>query len=168
MKASEHQVSGTHYKAELSGKNVKLGRPMSANDKQVGGTHYKSSYAHWDYCIETNVPNLEYAASKYVLRWRKKNGLVDLEKAKHYIEKRLECFNSYRGILRAANKKPELFEKMCEANGSTPKEKRIMDDIMHWKAPVHLVNALIAINQLIVENTPEEGEATSAYVNQDR
>lgn len=62
----------------------------SANDKQVAGTHYKSEFQHWDFVLATKMNYLLGCASKYVSRWRKKNGVEDLEKAKHYLQKALE------------------------------------------------------------------------------
>lgn len=148
---------------------------MNASARQVGGSHYVSDFQHWDYCVIVNVPNLEYAASKYVLRWRKKNGFVDLEKAKHYIEKRLESFHSYIGVLKGANKKTELFNRMCLANDSTPEEVIIMDAIMHWKRPDQLIETLAMIDRYIHQEKRKEkakketeGEATRAYVDQDQ
>lgn len=63
---------------------------MSANDKQIGGDHYKSDYQHWDFVTDHNLPYLIGCATKYVQRWRNKNGIEDLEKTKHYIEKIIE------------------------------------------------------------------------------
>ena len=37
-----------------------------------------------------NIPFLEGNVIKYVTRWRNKNGIADLEKAKHYIELLIE------------------------------------------------------------------------------
>jgi hypothetical protein len=33
-----------------------------------------------------NIPYIEGNVIKYVCRWRKKNGIEDLKKAKHYLE----------------------------------------------------------------------------------
>jgi uncharacterized protein DUF3310 len=66
---------------------------MSALEIQVGGVHYK----------DFPIPPLEYihknglsfAAGniiKYVTRFDKKNGIEDLEKAKHYIEFMIEMY----------------------------------------------------------------------------
>lgn len=61
---------------------------MSANDKQIGGVHYgMGEYQHWDWANDVRLPGIPYAASKYVDRWRLKNGREDLEKALHYLEK---------------------------------------------------------------------------------
>lgn len=61
-----------------------------ANDIQVGGNHYASEYQHWDWAINVGMGYLESAATKYVLRWRKKNGKEDLGKARHYVQKLIE------------------------------------------------------------------------------
>lgn len=59
--------------------------------KQVGGSHYKDKgiqpiiYIH-----ANNLGFCEGNVVKYVTRWRDKNGIADLEKAKHYIELLIE------------------------------------------------------------------------------
>lgn len=62
----------------------------TANSRQVGGSHYKSKIEHWDYVLANDIPYLEAQIIKYVSRWRKKNGLQDLQKAKHFLEKLIE------------------------------------------------------------------------------
>lgn len=60
---------------------------MSALDKQVGGEHYKDMFIQPVQYIHANALGyFEGNVIKYVSRWRKKNGVADLEKAKHYIE----------------------------------------------------------------------------------
>jgi hypothetical protein len=55
--------------------------------KQVGGTHYNShSMQPFDIIDEYDLNFYEGNALKYLLRWKDKNGVIDLEKAKHYIE----------------------------------------------------------------------------------
>ena len=62
-----------------------------ALSKQVGGSHYKDKgiqpiiYIH-----ANNLGFCEGNVVKYVTRWRDKNGIADLEKAKHYIELLIE------------------------------------------------------------------------------
>jgi len=62
------------------------------NEKQVGGEHYKtvSGKQHWDWVVDANVSYLPAQVAKYVTRWRNKNGLQDLEKARHFLEKFIE------------------------------------------------------------------------------
>lgn len=63
-----------------------------ANDYQVDGTHYqqKGTIQHWDYAASNNFDYFQGQITKYVTRWKKKNGLKDLEKARHFIEKYIE------------------------------------------------------------------------------
>lgn len=63
----------------------------SANDVQVGGGHYvNSSIQPWDYIIANNLGYLEGNVVKYVSRYKTKNGVQDLQKAKHYLDKLIE------------------------------------------------------------------------------
>lgn len=63
----------------------------TANDRQVGGDHYKKTeYQHWDWVCDINLHYLLACATKYVARWRDKNGIQDLEKSIHYLEKAME------------------------------------------------------------------------------
>jgi hypothetical protein len=61
----------------------------SVNDYQVGGDHYAKGgdIQHWDFVELNGMGYLEGCATKYVTRWRFKNGKQDLEKAVHYITK---------------------------------------------------------------------------------
>jgi hypothetical protein len=64
---------------------------MSALEKQIKGDHYKSlTIQPVEYIHANNIPFLEGNVIKYVTRWRNKNGIADLEKAKHYIELLIE------------------------------------------------------------------------------
>lgn len=64
---------------------------MSALDVQVGGDHYKNLVIQPAIFIHANnIPFMEGNAIKYLCRWRTKNGIKDLEKAKHYIEMLIE------------------------------------------------------------------------------
>jgi len=64
---------------------------QSANDTQVGGAHYKSKAIQpWDYIVSNRLGYLEGNIVKYVSRWQDKNGMQDLEKARHYLDKLIE------------------------------------------------------------------------------
>ena len=65
--------------------------PVNPLDKQVHGNHYKDLPIQPVEYIHANAMGyLEGNVVKYVSRWRKKNGIADLEKAKHYIELLIE------------------------------------------------------------------------------
>jgi len=63
------------------------------SDTQIGGTHYLSSIQAWDYILANELGYLEGNIIKYVTRHRKKNGVQDLEKALHYLQKLIETEN---------------------------------------------------------------------------
>ena len=59
----------------------------SANEKQVGGKHYKIAIEPWDFILANNLGFLEGNAIKYIVRHKQKNGIQDISKAIHYLEK---------------------------------------------------------------------------------
>ena len=64
---------------------------MSSLKKQEGGDHYKKLVIQPVQYIHANgIGYFEGNVIKYVSRWREKNGVQDLEKAKHYIELLIE------------------------------------------------------------------------------
>lgn len=64
---------------------------MSANQHQVKGTHYKTKVIQpWDYIASNNIGYFEGNVIKYVSRWKEKDGVADLQKALHYIQKLIE------------------------------------------------------------------------------
>jgi len=62
----------------------------TANTTQVAGEHYKAAYQHWDWVNALRLPYLPAQVTKYLTRWKKKNGLQDLEKARHFLSKLIE------------------------------------------------------------------------------
>jgi len=59
----------------------------SANEKQIGGKHYKTTIEPWDFVLANNIGFLEGNAIKYIARHKQKNGIEDIDKAIHYLEK---------------------------------------------------------------------------------
>lgn len=69
---------------------------VSALDVQVGGGHYKNLAIQPVEFIHANgIGFMEGNVIKYVTRWKAKNGIADLEKAKHYLELLIEL-NKHR------------------------------------------------------------------------
>ncbi len=68
-------------------------REVSAAEKtQVAGNHYKK-YLHiqpWHIIDAYKMGFYDGNALKYLLRYKDKNGIEDLKKAKHYLEKLIE------------------------------------------------------------------------------
>ena len=60
---------------------------MKSYKKQVGGNHYlKYKISPVEFIIKNNIGFVEGNIIKYILRFKDKGGIADLEKAKHYIE----------------------------------------------------------------------------------
>ena len=56
-------------------------------DSQIGGNHYKNFVIQpIEFCQINRLHACETSIIKYICRHGSKNGLQDLEKAKHYIE----------------------------------------------------------------------------------
>jgi hypothetical protein len=63
----------------------------SALDVQVAGSHYKDlAIQPVEYIHANGIGYFEGNVIKYVSRWRAKNVIKDLEKAKHYLELLIE------------------------------------------------------------------------------
>ena len=55
--------------------------------KQIDGSHYVGmAIQPWEIIEHNGLDYWEGAALKYLLRWRKKDGVIDLDKVIHYIE----------------------------------------------------------------------------------
>lgn len=67
----------------------------TALEVQHGGGHYKGmSIQPVEFIHANNIGYMEGNAIKYLCRWQLKNGLEDLNKAKHYIELLIEMENA--------------------------------------------------------------------------
>ena len=65
--------------------------PPTANDRQEGGAHYRQHKVQvWDAIIDWDCGYLAGNVIKYVVRFRDKNGIEDLKKARHYLDKLIE------------------------------------------------------------------------------
>ena len=95
---------------------------MTANDTQIGGTHYKGakcphcgeSLEHWDLAWLFKWDNFQYSITKYVMRWRTKHGIEDLEKAGRQVLRAGAIVTWLRGAVRKeeGKRKEDLLEKL--------------------------------------------------------
>lgn len=76
--------------------------------QQVGGTHYQAAYQHWDWVVDTGLGYMEGNASAYVTRYRRKGGIIDLEKAVSYIEKLRQQWIGEQAPIIPAGMRPNL------------------------------------------------------------
>ncbi len=139
----------------------------SASDYQVGGNHYQSDYQHWDWAIDIRLGYLESAATKYVTRWDKKNGVQDVQKGIHYltkakeafVEKRLRNWSTVVGANRAlAHLAIMNTNRFCESNQLSPLETNFMLAVAGWQNEGDLAVA-IGLAEQILRNAVEAAQA---------
>jgi hypothetical protein len=122
---------------------------MSANDRQIGGSHYKRGdgrIEHWDLVERYGLGYLEGCATKYVDRWRSKNGLEDLAKAEHYVQKLIELH--VEGVRRPRGIVPsEVVAEFCR--GKDAVEMSIIFSLCRWDCRAHLEAAQKDLSDLI-------------------
>ena len=64
-----------------------LDQEVKVKSEQVGGDHYqKAALQPWDIFLAWGLDPWAANVVKYILRFPHKNGLEDLQKAKHYVE----------------------------------------------------------------------------------
>ncbi len=131
---------------------------MTKADKmQVGGQHYASEYQHWNMVIATGMGYLEGNATKYISRWRKKDGVKDLQKALHYIDKLNEAAAS--GLVTSplhatVEVVPSInaeIAKFIVANSLFEREAMAITFLGTWSKREDLIAARRLVNSLIAE-----------------
>lgn len=86
-----------------AGSRVPTGEPK-ANDRQVAGTHYKNHKIEpWDITALNGLDVFQHEICTYVMRYKDKGGVADLEKAKHWLEKYIEVVNAGYGTPEGLN-----------------------------------------------------------------
>lgn len=111
-----------------------MNEPSSANDVQVAGNHYRASVQHWDVVEDYCIGYCEAQATRYVTRWRKKDGPVALEKAQHYLTKLMELHVNRGRVNRSATGVPiSVLHRFAEANDLTPLETMACDALFNWR-----------------------------------
>jgi len=136
---------------------------LSANQRQIGGDHYKNGQLeHWDLIERYGIGYLEGCATKYIARWRKKNGLQDLEKADHYVQKLIELFDE--GVRLPRGVVPHsVIGEFCRVNGCDAVEAGALHMLLHWSSREHLIEAQRDIRSLIANaSVCKQGTAQDA------
>ena len=127
---------------------------MTANSKQIDGSHYNRGERkqHWDIIEEQGIGYIEGVGSKYIDRWRKKNGVVDLQKTIHYIEKLIELAST---IVRKPRSVPDksVILKWCEEGGMNIVEASAFINFTCWSSIQDLYTARSKI-QYLIETAP--------------
>lgn len=92
----------------------------SANERQVGGSHYKAhgtaELQHWDVVTIFKLDYFQAQITRYLFRWKDKNGLEDLEKARHYMDKYIEVHEQWAHHRQETPLLPEVVDTgQCDA-----------------------------------------------------
>ncbi len=118
-----------------------------ANARQVGGDHYKTGGIElWDLF---GPESIIFYTTRYLQRWRKKDGVRDLEKALHCVEKLREIMphHAMRNVLTVDD---SLFESWMENTVDGADERAIIRRIVIWyKSDMELEYAAAGIRYLI-------------------
>ncbi len=103
---------------------------MTANDIQHGGDHYEGQeFQHWDLAWKYHYNQFEYCATKYVERCWKKNGIEDLKKAQHHLQKYVEVYQYGKDYTERLPKEMELY---CSTRDMSTEQLKIMRAIHCW------------------------------------
>lgn len=130
----------------------------SANSRQIGGDHYRSDYIHWDFVIRTKMGYLEGCATKYLSRWKKKGGVVDLKKALHFVDKLIEnihlCYPSEARRALPSGWVDEEARRFCEINHIPLPEAEAIRILARWETARGLNKVRWLINDIIESSKP--------------
>lgn len=140
---------------------------MDVNEIQIGGNHYRKKYQHWDLVCDTGMPYLLGCATKYIARWRDKNGIEDLRKSIHYISKAED-----RGIYMPRNKWYEFITFDTTEHRALELVKAFVRQLPHTEA--HIIRLIVEGSYTVatrnIERLIEQEEAAepgAGYTNQD-
>lgn len=123
---------------------------MNANTRQVAGSHYQAGIQHWDYVLRALAGRyLEGNITKYVTRHRKKNGLQDLQKAMHYLDKLIEEHRAGRVSVLTHGEIGFPMHDFVAQNGLNTTEAYIVKRLAHWYRLDHLEAVRVHIEALI-------------------
>lgn len=121
------------------------------NGKQVGGNHYQSQYQCWDFIHDLRLSFLEGSVAKYISRHRRKDGIKDLQKAQHFIEKLLsihkEQLLSFSTRI-CCEKTMSVIDTYLSENSPGPTEDAIIVRLCFWQTEQDLRLILKMIKSL--------------------
>lgn len=101
-----------------------------SNKTQVAGDHYQSKMQHWDIVAEHQLDYFQGQITKYVMRWKLKNGVQDLEKAQHFLSKYIELVKAgvYKRTPPTTEPVPQRIVKMAEQGQGGPGPTYVAQD----------------------------------------
>lgn len=144
---------------------------MTGVVKQVGGNHYEAKYQHWDLVVDNDIQYLEGNATKYISRWRKKNGVQDIEKAISYVQKIRTSYlgNHYRNrsafachlpYTKVANSRTSFSRWVMNA-GVLEEDAALCLRVLTWKDLESLDGVIEALGGLVLRGLPTPQPTTA-------
>lgn len=144
---------------------------MTANERQVGGAHYRAEVQHWDFAANARLGYFEGTITKYLARYRKKNGLQDLAKAEHYTEKLLELVGEGRWLKTVGPDAGVHALNFCVDNDIEGLQRIAIGQAVGWRGTFDLQDLRATIRAMAREFEAEQAgghPAPNGYVNQDQ
>lgn len=165
---------------------VKFGIATEADKTMIGGSHYKNEGLpdHWTLVHMYGWDYYTGAITKYLMRWKRKDGVKDLRKAQHFLQKYIELAELSEVFLEATKDKPVVvpldkahtFEKgeitptgwvqyvFEGANAEGYLYTCRQCDAKFYAPPQTNPHAVHACHR--IASSAKDGDATAAYVNQ--
>lgn len=77
-----------------------MNETSNSSETQVGGNHYKKMKIQvWDFVIANDLDYFQGSIIKYVCRWKDKDWIKDLYKARHFLDKYIETMEEkHKGL----------------------------------------------------------------------
>lgn len=148
----------------------------NANSRQVAGTHYKTDYQHWDFVWDMGLGYFPGQVTKYLSRYRKKNGMQDLQKALHFAHKYKELVSRNGTVQQEPRKRvtpgePPLTSLYLQAQEITnPDECEVMWALSYGSHDYSLVARVVQRIERIIDAYKREealaAEPGPGYTNQ--
>jgi len=115
--------------------------------KQVGGTHYGGNeFQHWDMVAECKTDYFASVATKYLVRWRSKGGIQDVQKAITYIDKLLSSLLKPTGD---PVKVDQHIAQYVEINKLGAREAQASRLLFGWQSTMDLLEARVILTEII-------------------
>jgi hypothetical protein len=135
------------------------------NRRQVGGGHYGGGdWQHWDWAVANNLAYLPGTITKYVCRWRAKNGMQDLEKASHYLDK-LISVHRYGVVLPAVPRPPVLgLAKLASVYSLTPRELAVCAGLVAYHTLAELIAVQRDLDTIMAQGVTNRGPSAESML----
>lgn len=126
-----------------------MSKPKNPLDRQVGGAHYKMGMQPIEFGMMNAWDFAACSVLKYVSRYRRKNGVEDLRKARHFVELRAELKHYW-----FEPKQRTPMSRYILLNKIEGLDAAVLVALESWvlaPAPTDLPNMLLAIDELIAD-----------------